>query len=178
MKSRQPVLRCLLLLCLVAALGFANWKLAELPIDISPSSPDKAAGAQTAEPAAGTEDTNPAPRPLAELQETVARPLFHPSRRLYVAAAEKAPELVADAAPEVAELAASAPSRLMLVGLMRVPGGSQRALIRAEGQAFGTWVSLGEEIDGWRLASVEDNRVTIEKSGGKVELLLHAQVDK
>jgi hypothetical protein len=53
-------------------------------------------------------------------------------------------------------------------------GGKGRALLRPEGQTYGTWVDVGGEIDGWRLSAITDSRVLIEKSGGQEELLLHA----
>jgi hypothetical protein len=65
-----------------------------------------------------------------------------------------------------------APSRLSLVGVMGTGGRAKRALLRPEGQAHGTWVELGGEIDGWRLARIEDSRVVIEKGGGREELAL------
>jgi hypothetical protein len=48
----------------------------------------------------------------------------------------------------------------------------RRALIRPEGEAYGTWVEEGGKIAGWELTSIYDDRVFIEKSGRQEELVL------
>lgn len=160
------------LIWLIAALGLLNWKLAEMQVDISPLQDDVTA-AVTPKTSETEMPVDPARQSLAELSETVSRPLFHPTRR---------PVVVRNAGPtDASEATGQSPvpapvqlSRLSLVGLMGTDGKNRRALLRAEGRPFGIWIDEGNEIDGWRLSAIEDNRVLIEKDGGQEELLLHA----
>ncbi len=171
MLVRRSLLRYVMLGSLIAALGFLNWKLTGMPVDISPLQ----GGASTNDApnsAAGDLPSDSARRPLSELSETVSRPLFHPTRRPVVDRPSEPSEPEAIAAA-TRELAAVQSSRLSLVGVMK-SGGKGRALLRPEGQTYGTWVEVGGEIDGWRLSAITDSRVLIEKSGGQEELLLHA----
>ena len=174
MPAPRSGLRNGLLAGLVAALGLLNWKLAGMPVDISPLAVEATAD-DPAKPAAGETPADAPRRSLAELSETVSRPLVHPTRRPVVVRPAAPAEPDAARAPEPPpEPAATPPSRLSLVGVMGTGGKRRRALIRPEGQPYGTWVDAGGEIDGWRLSAIEDNRVLIEKAGGKEELRLHA----
>lgn len=167
----RNLMRTGLLAILVAALGAFNWNLAGTEVDISPLGRDAAA----VEPAANSESAIPSFRPhrsLSEFSETVSRPLFHPTRRpVVVAAASQTDSEIKPAQP--AEPADVPTSRFSLVGVM-INGGNARALIRAEGQTYGTWVDAGGVLDGWRLSAIKSDRVSIEKDGGQEELLLHA----
>ena len=173
MPAARRLLPVGLLAALVASLGVLNWKLADLPVDISPLT-EVATAVEATKPAAGEAPADAPRRSLAELSETVSRPLFHPTRRpVFVRPAAPAEPEVAKA-PEPLPEPAAQPSRLSLVGVMGTGAKGRRALIRAEGQTYGTWIDAGGEIEGWRLSAIEDNRVLIEKSGGKEVLLLHA----
>jgi type II secretory pathway component PulC len=57
---------------------------------------------------------------------------------------------------------------------MAAAGERQQALIRAEGKAYGAWIGIGSEIEGWRLARIEADRVVIEKDGEEEELAIRA----
>ena len=94
----------------------------------------------------------PTATPIAAYSETLARPLFHASRK-------PAPEL-ATATPEAP--AADSPT-LKLVGVVIVPEG-RSALIRIPGSAKLVEVSVGERIEGWRLETIETDRIVL-KSG-------------
>ncbi len=90
--------------------------------------------------------------PIKMYSETLARPLFHASRK-------PAPELVT-ATPEAA--AAESPT-LKLVGVVIGPEG-RNALIKLPSAAELVEVSVGERIDGWRLEAIETDRIVL-KSG-------------
>ncbi len=159
------------LVSLVVALGLLNWSLAETPVDISPipAMDGTAAGSKGATVTAQEETL---PSSIASLGETVARPLFSPTRRPMVATPPAFAALSAATASAPSE--ASTPfSRLSLIGLMRV-GDHSRALIRSEGNPQGAWTEVGHEIGGWRLSQIDDNRVLIEGVVTREELVLHA----
>ena len=171
MPTRERFLLYSVLFWLIAGLGLVNWELAGMKIDVSPIA---AGGLPAPSPADQPHDIagTIGPGPLASLGETVSRPLFNPTRRPIVVTVAAPP---AEAAAPLPELPPPAPvNRLSLIGLMRAGGHLDRALIRTDGQPHGTWVEVGSEIDGWRLAKIEDNRVLIENAGAKQELLLHA----
>ncbi len=94
----------------------------------------------------------PRTTPIKAFAETLARPLFHASRK-------PAPKL-ATVSPEAA--AADSPT-LKLVGVVIGPEG-RSALIRISTSAELVEVSVGERIDGWRLETIESDRIML-KSG-------------
>jgi hypothetical protein len=156
---------------LIAALGLANMKLAEMPIDVSPIAVDNAGNpsAPSASTGIGSTDT---PGPLADFRETIERPLFNPARRP-MTPKPPAPE------PEVAEplappqKAAASASRLSLAGLISTGKLGGRALLRPEGATEGTWVEVGGEFEGWRVARIDPDGVVLEGRGGEEVLRLH-----
>ena len=109
--------------------------------------------------AAPAEKIAPAPKravppttPIKAYSETLARPMFHASRK-------PAPKL-ATATPEAP--AAESPT-LKLVGVVIGPEG-RSALIRLPSSAELVEVSVGERIEGWRLETIETDRIML-KSG-------------
>ncbi len=102
--------------------------------------------------ASAPERAGPPTTPIEAFAETLARPLFHASRK-------PAPKIVA-AAPEAP--AAQSPV-LELVGVVIGPEG-RSALIRISTSAELVEVSVGERIDGWRLETIETDRIML-KSG-------------
>ncbi len=116
--------------------------LAPVPLDAAP--PEKIAPA----PARAV----PPVTPIEAFSETLARPLFHASRK-------PAPKL-ATATPEAAAVDSPA---LKLVGVVIGPEG-RSALVRMPSAAELVEVSVGERIDGWRLEAIETDRIVL-KSG-------------
>ena len=47
-----------------------------------------------------------------------------------------------------------------------------RVLIRAGGDAQGTWVQVGESIQGWKVRDVSSDSATIESRGERAELVM------
>jgi hypothetical protein len=173
MSSSAQIVRVACYAAALGGLGWLNWTLAMSPVDISPHDTSAAnASEQAATPASGS--TPRAMTSLASLTETVARPLFSQSRRPFFAPEPEKLEPAAEAIPEGPAAAPSEPSRLTLVGLMAAAGERQQALIRAEGKAYGAWIGIGSEIEGWRLARIEADRVVIEKDGEEEELAIRA----
>ena len=170
MSSSRPA--SALLLCLVAALGYANWTLTRHEIDITPLAPPQAATSnQAALPMPQAEPSRP---PLSDYRETITRPLFSPSRKpvVPVQADDSSAELVKEPPPPGP--APLEPSGLKVAGVMVAKGRMQRALLRVEGQPHGQWVAVGSEIRGWKLTRIEEDLVVVEREGGLEELLLHS----
>lgn len=172
--SQVPLSRTIsaLLLCLVVALGYANWTLARHEIDITPLTPTQVGADDQFDPPVLPTDT--IKQPLSDYRETVTRPLFSPTRTPIVAAqaGESSPEIVT--APSLPETAPVEPSRLKVAGVMLLAGRMQRALIRAEGQQHGKWVDVGSEIQGWKLMRIEQGLVVVQREGSLEELRLHS----
>lgn len=170
MGARATQLTNVMIAALVAGLVYLNWYLADMTVDVAPIAADRSSSA--AAPGAGTTFTAAGPViTLGDLPETTARPLFHPTRRPFVA---KPQEKMAAVGPpsEAAEPEAATPSGLSLAGVMATGSKGRRALLRPEGQTNGTWVEEGGDIGGWRVQSIDDDRVVVEKSGNEEELVL------
>lgn len=164
-----------ILVALIAAMAAATWYAGQMPIDISPVP-------FTGEPAA--EATR---RPLLLPQpptpevgdDFVTRPLFSETRRPSV---PRQPDAVPETSDPDASVAAQAaaepvPSGLRFIGLMSIGNRSQRALLRSGEAASGVWVDVGGEINGWRVAKIEPDRVTLENAGEVEHLVLRRGAD-
>lgn len=153
---------------LVAGLGYLNWWRAATPIDISPiaSSPASNPGQPNADPSA---DGVSPPLALADLTETIKRPLFRADRRPPAAAPKDKPELL-EAAPAIE---ASTADGLRFIGTMRTGAATERALIRIAGNPAATWVEQGSGIGGWTVKAIEANRVILQRNGDTAELKLY-----
>ena len=105
-------------------------------------------------------------KPLPQFLQTIARPLFTPTRR---------PAAVA-ARPAAAPAAAPTPSAqgLRLIGLIKTEGGETRVLIRSADEPLGTWVLVGGEVAGWKVTAIGDSKVTVESGGRRFDLNLYA----
>jgi hypothetical protein len=143
----------------VGALALLNWYLARMPIDISPIAPE---ADQAAAPRKDGFDlaTGLDRKPAAQFSETVSRPLFDPNRRPVQRDRARADD--ADAAP----------GDMRLVGVMTSPNQPARALIRMANETTGTWITEGEQFNGWRLRQVNPRSVVVESQGRLRELTL------
>lgn len=156
-----------------AGAGVLTWYALNMPIDITP-----VANTDAPRPVAGEIAAKAAPsvpiEALPNFAETLARPLFAPQRRPDPPVAdkppEKVPEQVAEAQP--AEVAPSV-AGLRLVGMMQTGPSAHRAMIRAGEKGAGSWMAVGDEIEGWRLSSIEKDRVRLEHDGQSAELRLY-----
>jgi hypothetical protein len=147
---------------LAAAAGVLAWLdfgLLGDPVDISPVAPPPGkaeARPQPSPPPATALDK----RTADQLQETVNRPLFNPSRR---------PMQRTEPAARAAKVE---PARLRLVGVMKADDGPPRALIRYADEPSGQWIAEGSEYHGWTLTKVNDGSVIVEADGRTQELVL------
>lgn len=170
MASRTRSIPNLILAAIVAALGYLNWLAWDMAIDTAPV--EAGVSGQFERAAEGDRMAASLPRPsLSEFSETISRPLFHPSRRPVSEVAAKEPGAAPPSSPPP-EPETDEPSGLNLVGLMGSGEKGRRALIRPQGETYGTWVEEGGRIAGWQLNSIDDDRVVIEKSGREEELVM------
>jgi len=155
--------RRLAVAALLGAAGVLAWldlNLLQGAVDISPVAPP--AGKVVVRP-------QPTPPPATaldkrrpeQLQETVGRPLFNPTRRPV-----QRTETAAVRAPKVE------PARLRLVGVMKPDDGPPRALIRFADEPAGRWIAEGSEYHGWTLTKVNEGSVIVEAGGRTQELML------
>lgn len=144
----------------VAVLALVNLNIASSPVDISPLPPasapaaeDRAAGLDLATPLDG--------RTPAQFAEITGRPVFNPDRK------PVRRQRVADAPDQRLDA-----GEMRLVGVMRIGDRPKRALIRLANEPTGKWVAEGDEINGWKLRSVNERGVVIESGGRTHELTL------
>lgn len=107
--------------------------------------------------------------------ESFARPIFMPTRRPFVPPEEQEvlPPEVDAALMTLQQPAAPDASQLVLKGV-RLNEGEQQALVLSATSSEAQWLSLGDEIDGFRLVAIGDDRVTLEAGQQKVEIKLYA----
>jgi hypothetical protein len=147
------------LLALVLVLGYVNWRL----LYWQPEPAASVAPAPVITPAAA----NPAPRPGAQIATTpkdykniLARPLFDSSRRPQEMAAAK--PVPAPPKPAAAPFPAD---KFKLVGIMRSPNRSTRALLRTNATDPGNWIDEGGAIAGWAVVRIGEDRVELSANG-------------
>jgi hypothetical protein len=139
-------------------LALVNWYLLASPIDTSPVVP-RAGKAEAPHLSGSGLATALDKKPAAQFEETVGRPLFHPTRRPVPDgdAAKEAPDELPD---------------MRLVGVMKTGGQPARALIRFASEPSGRWLSEGEEYNGWRVRRVGARSAIVEGGGRSHELVL------
>jgi hypothetical protein len=155
----------LLLALAVAALGYVNWRVVEMEIDIAPAAADVGPAQSFLPP-----ELEPAtePPPLSRFEEIVQRPVFTVARRPLESAEEGTRESAADAAEEAVE---APPPELQLVGIA-IDGGTRQALLRRPGERE-AWVRQGESFAGWRLESVEADGIVLDSGERSQALTLY-----
>jgi hypothetical protein len=150
------------LAALTGAVGVLSLLTAYLfltPIDTSPIAPpaDKAEAQSLARAELATALDKKTPD---QFRETVGRPLFNPTRKPV----------------ERAQVAAGRPKAepvdLRLIGIMKVPNGPPRALLRSADEPTGKWIAEGAEIAGWRLKKIDDRSVVVQSGARSEELIL------
>ena len=127
-------------------------------------------------PPAGAADAASAPPVAAGFPETFARPLFAPGRRPFSAPPQDAPPL--ELPPEAVALELppepqADASGLALKGVM-IGDAIAQALILSATSSVSQWLTVGSEVQGFKLIAIEDDRVILEAGPQKVELKLYA----
>ncbi len=105
---------------------------------------------------------------LIELTETLARPLFEPSRRPQeraVVAPAPAPQATVIAAPAQPEV-----PRHRLLGVVSGPDGSTAVL--SAGDTRPMRVELGDVVDGWEIVRITQTEVTLARGGKQAVLTI------
>ncbi len=155
----------------VTALGYGNWLFLNETIDTSGIAPQASEVTPVAADASSSEIK---PVTLADLSETLTRPLFNATRR----PANRSDDQV-QSAPALGSAAGAAAPQLepkaavRLIGMMRGEGQVHQALLQSETGPASTWISVGGEFAGWRLTTIEDDSVTVEMAGARSVLPLH-----
>ena len=142
-------------------LALVNLQVLRTPVDISPVAPP--AGKADAPPPGSAEPATTLDKRTAdEFRETVARPLFDPSRRPVERkeSAEDGP--------------GAAVSDLRLVGVMQSADRPPRALLRSPNEPTGKWIAEGAELNGWTLHKVGQRSVVLKSGTRSHELKLTA----
>ena len=173
MSQARGILGMTMWAALLTALGFANWQAAVIPIETAAIAAPNGAAPPTPESLENPLKLGENKVAIADLAQTLARPLFNANRRPRTpeAAIAEAPEAPTPSPPQAA---APPPAQLHLIGLMRNGSSKPRALIRVESAPTATWINLGDEIAGWRLSEVNTDHVVIEGSGQRVQLVLYS----
>lgn len=140
------------------ALVWLCWHLIETPVDTAPIRPPQL------QSSADQTVTPPLDRTrVGALPETVARPLFSPTRRPPAKVVE-----TAQAAPPAHE------PDVQLVGVLKAS--SWRALLRIDQNS--KWLGVGDDVGRWRIVDIGSDHVVLETKGQKKSLALPGAVPR
>jgi hypothetical protein len=161
---------------LVAVMGLAtlNWHVSNSGVDISPLSVASPRGDERAAPPS-TSSPTPKPAAQSDYTETLKRPLFTPTRRPFEPVKPNPPEPNPAKTPDIIPLAQPPTLQVKLVGYTASPQRGKRALVRTANERVGTWMSIGDQVDGWRLRELSADRATFEYGTQRQELLLETK---
>lgn len=165
-------MKTILLAGTALALLAANLAMSSTMIDISPS-----AVAAIPSGSANPERVGLPRNATADLQlpETLARPLFSPTRRDTVSAPAIEEPVETPQHDEVIE-EVSLPTGLRLQGTRSLDG-RLSALVAMEGEAS-AWLNEGDAIGGWRLVSVGAETISVSAGAETMTLSLHDSVER
>lgn len=141
---------------ITAALVAAAAAAALVAAWLIPVSPARVAGTPTAPPREAL--SLPAVPPLADLKQTVARPLFSPTRR---------PPPTAGAGEATPPTVVALFNRYRLQGVV-IDGSRRRVLLAPTPGGPTLSVGEGESVDGWTIERIAPERLTL-RSGDRVE---------
>ena len=109
----------------------------------------------------------PETKPITAYQQILAHPVFFKSREPFVAPAPRPPPAPAPiAVPVVADPG-------VLLGGVLIIGETKKAYLLRKTTPSGTWVSQGEDVQGWKLQSVEPGSVKLQSGDRAIELQLY-----
>jgi general secretion pathway protein N len=109
---------------------------------------------------------------IPEYRQVLARPLFSPWRRppeMRAAVPQPQPKKVAAAPVKVPPKLAK--GQVLLLGVV-IDGGREVALIRSQRDPAVLRLSVGDELDGWRLSEITPRSIALEQEGVVEEVLL------
>ncbi len=146
---------------------FANLMIARMTIDISP---DISGPAASGDGSKLRSTMQAAPAIGSEFSETVARPIFSPTRREFVAAQPL--ETPSPPAETVAPPVIKKPV-LVLQGTRWIDG-KTTALIKLQSSPNPDWYSVGQVIDGWQISLIDTNRLVLSHGEERAEYALYS----
>ncbi|MEO1748418.1 MAG: hypothetical protein AAFR27_07345 [Pseudomonadota bacterium] len=153
---------------LLIALNYVVW-------DFSPSA-TPIAFSQTPTSMEPSEDAIDDPQKGAVvLVHTLARPLFHASRRPNTEAVEPAPDTllsVDEPEPEIAATTQQDPPDLRILGLRITPADS-RALVSDTVGGQARWIGAGDDIGGWKVSLIDPQGISLERNDQEERFLLY-----
>jgi hypothetical protein len=155
---------------LVAGLGYANYRLMNLDVDVSAIAVPASEGGKSPQPKELS--LVPPLRTAADYPETTTRPVFFADRKIPERPKPK-PAPVAEVKEAPPPPLAPPPEPLQLVGIMG-DGAGKRALVRTTMDQQGTWLSVGDEFRGWQLRDILTDNAIVEARGHRSELRLYA----
>ena len=109
----------------------------------------------------------PDTKPIAAYQQILAHPVFFKSREPFVAPPPRPPPAPAPVAmPVVADPGVS-------LGGILIAHDTRKAYLLRKTAPAGTWVSQGEDVQGWKVQSVEPGSVKLRNGDRAIELQLY-----
>ena len=160
----------LALFATVAALAYVNWSIWGSTLDTSAIAAGEDAGKTSSAILPDEGALIPAARSIGEFPQTKARPLFFANRR----PADGSPPGTAAVVPKPTRIVPSFPlEQLQLIGIVRTGKDGVRALIRAGSDSQGAWVSIGDQVRGWKLQAISDEIAVLESNGQRGEVKLY-----
>jgi len=158
MIPRSTLLLCAVATALTAVLFWQQRDVPGRPLAVQPA----AGPLPVAAPA------QPAPRALAELTDTVARPLFEAGRR---PAPEPAPAGQPDGSGDGGESEAAQEKLPVLTGVV-IDGGDRMALMRVRGEEAVYRVRAGERVGQWRVHEISPHGAVLARGERREEVAL------
>ena len=173
MSGGRSIIAGLLLTAAVAGFGYGNWQAVNETIDTAPIMPPvPASPVTTADPTTA----GPKTITLNDINETVSRPLFMPSRRPAPPPQNDEKTSLTQTPPPpppAASANATPPANLRLIGTMKSGDTQRKALIQVENSQSATWLDVGADAGGWRVSEIAEDHVVVEAAGARSTLLLH-----
>ena len=159
------------MLLAAGGLAFLNYDLVTTPIAVTPIPVDRAAGSVRLEPE-GDGRKMPLARPITDYSETLARPLFNPTRRPLPPVQSTRPDTQKPKAkPRISA------DQLEPIGIV-LRAQDRRVLIRSPETPIATWHSEGDVIAGWRVIEIRSNSVLVEADGSRRQIRLYADAPR
>jgi hypothetical protein len=159
----------------LAGLGYTNWLAFTEPIDTAPIAPGAALANSNSD--ANAPAIEPKQVAIADLGETLTRPLFYAARRP-LSKNNGSPGVIAapvqSIEPAKSDVVSPAAANLRLIGILSDDKSSQSVLIQSESGSPAKWQTVGAEFDGWRVTEIASEHVVVESSGKRAVLKLHS----
>jgi hypothetical protein len=155
------------LAAILAAAAFLTWTRESSPLTARPVPPWNQTQPETG-------NLLGASKPSPDGNEALARPLFSPTRKLFVPAPPEAPAPAPVAEPppppEVAQ--PIEPPQVSLKGVL-IAGTTRSALVTTPERPDGIWVSLQQDLSGWIVTSIDKEAITLVNGSQTIPIQLY-----